>query len=255
MYLALHGNVVWQEADRLALRVQDVEYEIFVPINRFSTAADSRSSALSKSSKGDKPSKLAKPSKLEKAKSHRVLKADQSKGDKPSALSKISVYVYRYLRENEEKIFGFPSLDERDLFIFLLTIKGVGPQLALSLLSHLDRNMLQDICEQNDVASLQKIPRIGKVTAEALIFELNRRKKKWKKKSEAQSYEPDEEQIKAMQVLEKLGYTEPEILSFFRSPIQISKQGSRDNNKQPNSDKQQRNFLAEDWIKFFLRQT
>ncbi len=90
-------------------------------------------------------------------------------------------YIYhQFLQDGEERLFGFLDAGQRQVFGALQSIKGLGTSLALSLLSHLDGRTLFDICEKGDIASLTRIPRIGKSTAETIIFEVGRKREKWR---------------------------------------------------------------------------
>jgi len=92
----------------------------------------------------------------------------------------VSLYTYHQFQETEQRLFGFLDIAQRDFFVALIDVKGIGTGLALSILSHLKGSDLLALCERNDIVTLCKIPRIGKSTAETLVFEVNRRKDKWK---------------------------------------------------------------------------
>lgn len=88
--------------------------------------------------------------------------------------------IYHHFSDSGQRLFGFSNKLSREFFIALLSIKGLGPALALSLLSHFTPAKLLNICALEDVKALTRIPRVGKTTAESLVFEINRRQKKWK---------------------------------------------------------------------------
>ncbi|MFN3603295.1 MAG: Holliday junction branch migration protein RuvA [Leptonema sp. (in: bacteria)] len=92
---------------------------------------------------------------------------------------KVQLFTYHYFQGEEQKLFGFLEFSQRELFKTIIQLKGIGPALGLSILSHLDIEHLIDICEKKDIEKLLKIPRIGKNTAEEIIFEVNRKKKKF----------------------------------------------------------------------------
>lgn len=93
----------------------------------------------------------------------------------------VFLHIYHHFSENEQRLFGFTEKSQRDLFTSLRLIKGIGTGLALSMLSHLDTRLLLRICENRDVQSLCRIPKIGKTTAETIIFEINRKRDRWEK--------------------------------------------------------------------------
>lgn len=90
----------------------------------------------------------------------------------PALGEQATVYTHFVVREDAQLLFGFSSVEERDFFRTLIKINGVGPKLALAILSSLSPSLLVAIVDQADVAGLQKVPGVGKKTAERLIIEL-----------------------------------------------------------------------------------
>ncbi|MFT5259339.1 MAG: Holliday junction DNA helicase RuvA [Saprospiraceae bacterium] len=87
----------------------------------------------------------------------------------------VSLHVHMVVREDAQLLYGFISLSERALFRALLKVNGVGPRVALAILSTLSADEFA-ICVQNeDVAAIVKVPGIGKKTAERLIVEMRDR--------------------------------------------------------------------------------
>ena len=84
----------------------------------------------------------------------------------------ISLVCHFVVREDAQLLYGFSSKEERSLFRAYIRINGVGPRLGLALLSSLSMNDLSHIVDQNDVSLLQKVPGVGKKTAERLLVEL-----------------------------------------------------------------------------------
>lgn len=76
------------------------------------------------------------------------------------------------VREDSLTLFGFDSGDERDLFEIVQTVSGVGPRLALAMLAVLPPETLRLAVSQGDVATLTKVPGIGKKGAERIVLEL-----------------------------------------------------------------------------------
>lgn len=95
--------------------------------------------------------------------------------------SEASLRIYHHITDSDQRLFGFHAANQREFFIALQTVKGLGTGLALSLMSHLEPAQFLDCCARKDVKALCHIPRVGKATAETLIFEVNRRKEKWAK--------------------------------------------------------------------------
>ncbi|GAB4391487.1 MAG: Holliday junction branch migration protein RuvA [Gammaproteobacteria bacterium] len=89
------------------------------------------------------------------------------------------LYTHFVVREDAQLLFGFIDKNERDLFRMLIKTSGVGPKLALTILSHMEPNTFVSAVEQNNNASIVKIPGIGKKTAERLLIEIRDRLKDW----------------------------------------------------------------------------
>ncbi len=89
-----------------------------------------------------------------------------------------TLYVHTHHREDMLRLFGFFTPDERDLFVILLNINGIGPAMALSILSGITIGRLVEAVRSENAAILTKIPGIGNAKAEKLIFELKRKLKK-----------------------------------------------------------------------------
>ena len=90
----------------------------------------------------------------------------------PALNEKVVLYTQLIVREDAHLLFGFGTLDERTAFRQLLKISGVGPRLALSVLSGLSLTDLADAVAHKESGRLTKIPGVGKKTAERLLLEL-----------------------------------------------------------------------------------
>lgn len=84
----------------------------------------------------------------------------------------ISLHTWLVVKEDSWQLFGFSSLYERRLFQKLLTANGVGPSLALGLLSALSAERLVRAIIEKDIPTLQGVPRVGRKKAERLILDL-----------------------------------------------------------------------------------
>ncbi|OGW38745.1 MAG: Holliday junction DNA helicase RuvA [Nitrospirae bacterium RBG_13_39_12] len=84
----------------------------------------------------------------------------------------IFLYTYTHVREDALQLYGFISEDEKRIFITLLGITGIGPKMALNILSGISHNDLLQAIETEDVALLCRIPGLGKKTSHRLILEL-----------------------------------------------------------------------------------
>ena len=84
----------------------------------------------------------------------------------------ISLVTYLHVREDALDLYGFQNAGERRLFERLLTVSGVGPKLALSLLGAMQPSDLEAAIDRGDAAVLQKVSGVGKKTAERIIVDL-----------------------------------------------------------------------------------
>lgn len=87
----------------------------------------------------------------------------------------VTLFTHQVVREDAHLLYGFASREERDLFRVLLKVNGVGPKLALAILSGMEADAFAACVRQNDVATLVRIPGVGKKTAERLVIELRDR--------------------------------------------------------------------------------
>lgn len=87
--------------------------------------------------------------------------------------SALTLFVHTHMREDRLELFGFASELERRVFRLLLTLPGVGPRLALAVLSALPPAELAEAVGRGDIKRLNKISGVGKKTAERLVLELS----------------------------------------------------------------------------------
>jgi Holliday junction DNA helicase RuvA len=85
------------------------------------------------------------------------------------------LWTHLVVREDAQLLYGFSEKEERALFRLLLKVSGVGPKLALALLSGMEPNAFLRCIESEDISTLTKIPGVGKKTAERLMIELRDR--------------------------------------------------------------------------------
>lgn len=82
------------------------------------------------------------------------------------------IYAYLQVKEDGVALFGFSNLEEKNLFLLLISVSGIGPKMALSVLSGMDCNSLSLAILNGDTKQLTKIKGLGKKTAERLVLEL-----------------------------------------------------------------------------------
>ena len=90
----------------------------------------------------------------------------------PEMGERVQVHTHLYVREDAISLFGFLSVEEKNLFLRLNSVSGVGPKVALSALSVFSPQQLVAAITSQDVALVSKIPGVGKKTASRIILEL-----------------------------------------------------------------------------------
>lgn len=118
--------------------------------------------------------------------------------------SRAALRIYTHVREDALQLFGFATPLEQALFERLISVSGIGPKLALSVLSGIEPAELSRAIRSSDIARLTRIPGVGRKTAERLVVELKDRLPK------ADSVEPvaeaDDVRDDLLSALENLGY-------------------------------------------------
>ncbi len=84
----------------------------------------------------------------------------------------VELFIHTHLTDNALSLFGFLTLDEKDLFLKLISISGIGPKLAIAVLSGMDTETLAEAVRTSDVARIALVPGIGKKTALRIAMEL-----------------------------------------------------------------------------------
>ena len=98
--------------------------------------------------------------------------SDETLSHLPQAGSEIKVYTHLHHKEDSMKLFGFFSKKERSLFLDLLKVNGVGPGLAVRILSGMSFDSFIAYLDNGDEVSLSKIPGLGRKTAQKIILAL-----------------------------------------------------------------------------------
>lgn len=84
----------------------------------------------------------------------------------------VSLRIFTYVREDALQLFGFKTVRERELFLLLISVSGIGPKSAITALSGMSADEIIGAIRQNNLARLNSIPGVGKKTAERLVIEL-----------------------------------------------------------------------------------
>jgi len=92
--------------------------------------------------------------------------------DLPALGAEVALHIHTHVREDAIALFGFLRADEKQLFEKLITVSGIGPKLAITILSGMPTADMVGAIRGNDFARLTRIPGIGKKTAERMCVEL-----------------------------------------------------------------------------------
>lgn len=90
----------------------------------------------------------------------------------PEQNETVSLHIYTHVREDSLALFGFSSPLEKDLFMLLISVSGIGPKLAVNILSGIGPQELLQAIALGDTNRLKAIPGVGKKTAERIVLEL-----------------------------------------------------------------------------------
>ena len=140
--------------------------------------------------------------------------------EKLSCGAETKLYTYLNVREDALLLFGFATPEEHEMFLLLLNVTGVGPKMALAILSGMKPAGIRSAIGRNDLAALTRISGVGKKTAERIVLEL---RDKIGQIGSAATLEPGLEAVpagtafeEALAALQALGYLPGEFLPRLR---------------------------------------
>ncbi len=116
---------------------------------------------------------------------------------------KTKVYLYNHVREEEYSLYGFKTKEERELFLKLIDVKGLGPKIALPILAGGNVNGIVDAIDRENILYLQKFPKVGEKLARQIILDL---KGKLVSKEDTGAVNTE-----LLEVLESLGYKKSDV--------------------------------------------
>ncbi|MCK4556984.1 MAG: Holliday junction branch migration protein RuvA [Candidatus Aminicenantes bacterium] len=120
----------------------------------------------------------------------------------------MELFIYTHLTDNSLSLYGFSTEEEREIFLKLISISGIGPKLALNILSGIEASDLEDAIRKSDVARISLIPGIGKKTALRIAVELQEKLEKKERALAASGFEEKEDLISALM---NLGFKRKEV--------------------------------------------
>jgi Holliday junction DNA helicase RuvA len=118
------------------------------------------------------------------------------------------VFIYQHIREDENSLYGFKTIEEKDLFLNLIEVKGVGPKMALPMLATGSVSGIMDAINRENILYLKKFPKIGDKVAKQIILDL---KGKFKGNIENIIEDTNDELI---EVLKGFGYKSNDIIKI-----------------------------------------
>ena len=126
----------------------------------------------------------------------------------PAVGIEATIYTHFVVREDAQLLYGFANPTERSLFRQLIKANGIGPKMALTILSGLTATQFVRCVQQDDISTLVKLPGVGKKTAERLLLEL---KGKFGADIGLTGQAPQiDSQLEVLQALTSLGYSDKE---------------------------------------------
>ncbi|NWF89396.1 MAG: Holliday junction branch migration protein RuvA [Ignavibacteriaceae bacterium] len=124
--------------------------------------------------------------------------------EKISGKETASLFIHTNVKEDSISLFGFYSESEKEMFELLISVSGIGPKIALSLLSGIQTDDLKNAIQSSDISRIVAVPGIGRKTAERLVLEL--RTKVDQVKEEGTTAIPLSIKNEAVSALSTLGY-------------------------------------------------
>jgi len=117
-----------------------------------------------------------------------------------------TIYIYSYIREDEYSLYGFNTKEELNLFLKLISVKGLGPKMALPILATGSINGIVDAIDRENILYLKKFPKIGDKVARQIILDL-----KGKLTPNSQDSKDNITNDELVEALVALGYKRPDI--------------------------------------------
>ena len=119
------------------------------------------------------------------------------------------VFIYQQIREDDNSLYGFKTIEEKDLFLKLISVKGIGPKMALPILATGSLAGIKDAIERENILYLKKFPKIGDKLAKQIVLDLKGKLDDFKDLDSART----DSLMEVRDALLGLGYKEKEIKS------------------------------------------
>ena len=126
----------------------------------------------------------------------------------------VLIYTYQQFREDATILYGFQKQEEHDLFVRLISVKGIGPKIAISAMSAASTNTIIAAIENGDAAALKRLPGIGAKAASQIILDLKGKLVENENNKTEKAINPNLQD--AIDALKSLGYKNSEIHSIMK---------------------------------------
>jgi len=129
----------------------------------------------------------------------------------PAEGKETHLYIYTYVREDQLALYGFQTMEERQLFEILLSVSRIGPKAAINILSHLSYDRFINAILTENIAVLKEVKGIGPKTAQRLVLELKNKVDELAKNINIEKSENSQEDEELYDAILSLGYSRKEI--------------------------------------------
>ncbi|ACG63204.1 Holliday junction DNA helicase RuvA [Streptococcus equi subsp. zooepidemicus Sz35] len=143
----------------------------------------------------------------------------------------VTIYLHQVIREDAQLLFGFHSEEEKDVFLKLISVSGIGPTTALAIVAVDDNRGLVNAIDNSDITYLMRFPKIGKKTAQQMVLDLAGKfveaPKEESSKLPKAKHQENEQLDEAIEALLALGYKATElkkIRAFFEGTSETAEQ-------------------------------
>ncbi len=140
----------------------------------------------------------------------------------------VSFYIHTHLREDALQLFGFQELQDKQVFLLLNSVAGIGPKLAVNILSGIPAAELTQAIKAGDQLRLVSIPGVGRKLAERMIVELRDKLTTLQPAETAAPSQASHLMLDAVSALVNLGYRQAEVEKNVRDTIRAGKQSLED---------------------------
>lgn len=138
----------------------------------------------------------------------------------PAAGGEVVLHTHFSVSENAQQLFGFYTKSDRSLFRQLIKVNGVGPKMALGIMSGMDSDDFVRCVRDNNVAALVKVPGVGKKTAERLVIEMRDRLGAWQQPAGSITAGPS---TSPPSTNDMVGEAESALIALGYKPVEASK--------------------------------